>query len=143
MLRVPGPGSPATPAGPAAQALLSAVATLPAVEAAVLVPADAPDLPPLLLGKVFRGLGSADVAVCPAQGGGLVALGTRVPVPEWLAAAGLGLDDRDALDRLAAGAPTRRAFSVGPGWHRLRTPRDLERLDLGLEGWELTRACLA
>jgi len=122
---------------------LAAAAALPDAEAVVLVAADVPDLPPLLLGKVFRGLAAADVAVCPAQGGGLVALGSRVPVPAWLYDAGVGLDDADALDRLAAGAPTRRALSVGPGWHRLRTARDMSRLDPGLEGWELTRACLA
>jgi hypothetical protein len=29
-----------------------------------------------------------------------------------------------------------------PGWHRVRTSADLDRLDPGLEGWENTRAVL-
>src|SRR5690606_15824307 len=46
----------------------------------VLISGDAPDLPALLVGKIFRGLATADAAVIPADGGGLVALGVKVPV---------------------------------------------------------------
>jgi hypothetical protein len=123
-------------------AVLDGCAALGATEAAVL-PGDVPDLPRLLLGKLYRALGSSEVAVCPAEGGGLVALAARLPVPGWLASAGTGLDTPDALARLRAAAPSRRALAVGPGWHRLRMAADLARLDPGLEGWDATRTLLA
>jgi hypothetical protein len=34
-------------------------------------------------------------------------------------------------------------IATAPGWHRLRTPADLTRLDPGLEGWDNTRALLS
>ncbi|MFL6051315.1 MAG: DUF2064 domain-containing protein, partial [Actinoallomurus sp.] len=61
-------------------ALLCALHDLGAEQAAVVAP-DAPDLPALLLGKLFRALGSGQVAVCPAADGGLVALAARLPAP--------------------------------------------------------------
>ncbi|WP_242885231.1 hypothetical protein [Actinomadura litoris] len=112
---------------------------------AALVAADAPDLPPLLIGKLFRALGDAPAAACQAAGGnGLVALAARLPLPGWLAAAlaETGLDAPDALARLRAAAPRPGLVPQGPGWHRLRTPADLRHLDPGLEGWENTRALL-
>lgn len=114
-----------------------------AAEAAVIVAGDAPDLPGLLVGKLFRALGSAEIAACPAAHGGLVALGARLPVAGWARETGVGLDTSDALVRLQAAAPVRRAFATGPGWHRLRTPADLRHLDAGLEGWEATRGVLS
>jgi hypothetical protein len=108
---------------------------------AALVAADAPDLPGLLVAKPFSRLTSASVAAVPADGGGLVVLAARLPAPAWLPA-GLTLDTADAVERLRAGAPSRRDFAVAPGWRRLRTPADLARLDPGLEGWETTRALL-
>jgi len=122
-------------------AAIDALAALGASEAVVVAP-DAPDLPSLLLGKLFRGLGSAEVSVCPAEGGGLVALAARAPAPGWLAAAQVSLDTADAVARLRAVAPARRAVNVGPSWHRLRAPADIARLDPGLEGWEATRLLL-
>jgi glycosyltransferase A (GT-A) superfamily protein (DUF2064 family) len=107
-----------------------------------LVCADAPDLPALLLGKLFSALTSVDVAVCPAEGGGLVALASRVPVPGWLRALNLSLDAPDALAALRAAAPAR-GLLVGAGWHRVHSVADAMRLDRGLEGWEATRAWLA
>jgi hypothetical protein len=120
-------------------ALLRALHDLGADQAAV-VAHDAPDLPPLLIGKLFRALGGGQVAVCPADGGGLVALAARLPAPPWLA--GIGLDTHDATVRLRSAAATPGAVRSGPGWHRLRSPADLARLDPGLEGWENTRALL-
>jgi hypothetical protein len=108
-----------------------------------VVAGDAPDLPGLLVGKLHRALGSAEVAVLPAAGGGLVALATRLSVPSWVAGAGVELDTVDAVARLRAAAPRRTAVSVGPGWHRVRSAADLATLDPGLEGWEVTRAVLA
>lgn len=109
----------------------------------VVLAGDAPDLPIMLLGKLFQGLETGEIAVCPAERGGLVGLGARLPVPSWLAAADVGLDTSDALTRLRAAAPSRRSLSVSPGWRRLRQPGDVGRLDPGLEGWEATRALLS
>jgi len=120
-------------------AALSGLAGL-GYEQAVVVSLDAPDLPGLLVGKLFRALGSADVAVCPAEGGGLVALAARLPLAPWVAATGVDLDTSDAVTALRAAAPSRAATGVGPGWHRVRTPAELASLDPGLEGWAATRA---
>ncbi|MGH3379185.1 MAG: DUF2064 domain-containing protein, partial [Actinoallomurus sp.] len=92
-------------------------------------------------GKLFRALGSGEVAICPAKDGGLVALAARLPAPAWLA--GIDLDTADAPSRLRAAAGRPGAVRSGPGWHRLRTPADLGRLDPGLEGWDNTRILLA
>jgi uncharacterized protein DUF2064 len=114
--------------------------------AALLVP-DAPDLPPLLIGKLFRALSHAPVSVCPAADGGLVALAARLPVPGWLIEAlptlGSALELPDALTALRSAAPRPGLVQKAPGWHRLRDLADLGRLDPGLEGWENTRALLA
>jgi glycosyltransferase A (GT-A) superfamily protein (DUF2064 family) len=133
---------PASHDGAEVLAVLEALATPPACEAVAVVTADAPDLPGLLIGKLFRGLGSAEVAACPAEGGGLVALAARVPSPAWLVEGCAGIDAPDALQRLAAAAPRRSALAVAPGWHRVRSVADLGRLDRGLEGWDSTRALL-
>ena len=102
---------------------LAALADLGADQVTV-VAGDAPDLPPLLVGKLHRSLGSAEVAVLPAAGGGLVALAARVPLPGWLLAAGPDLDDRAALDALRAAAPPpyggRRGTRLAPGPRRGR-----------------------
>lgn len=121
-------------------AALEAVAGTGAAEVA-LVAADAPDLPALLLGKLFSALTAAAVAVCPAEDGRLVALATALPPPPWLPS-WLSLEAVDAPARLRGAAPTPRSVQVGPGWHRVRTPDDVRRLDPGLEGWEATRAWL-
>lgn len=134
----PGP----TPATPAALPALTALAGLGADQATV-VAADAPDLPGLMVGKLHRGLGFADVAVLPSAGGGLVAMAVPVSVPGWVSATGVDLDTPDALARLRAAAPRRTAVSVGPGWHRVRSADDVATLDRGLEGWEVTRAVLS
>ena len=107
-----------------------------------VIAGDAPDLPGLLVGKLFRALSSATVAVCPADDGTLVALAAALPVPGWLAESGVGLDSAGAVDALTAAAPGPRELSVGPGWRRVRRPGDLARLDPGLEGWEQTRQLL-
>jgi hypothetical protein len=108
----------------------------------VVVAADAPDLPGLVLAKVFKVLHRSDAVVAPARGGGCVALGVRLPLAPWLA--GLVLDlDADLGSGLAAAAPRHDRVALAPAWHRLRTPADIARLDPGLEGWEETRAVLA
>lgn len=127
----------------------SAATTLAALEAlagagagsVVLVAGDAPDVPGLLIGKLFSALTAADVAICPAAEG-LVAVGARLPRASWFASAQVGLDTPDAHGRLAAAAPTTAALVVVSGWHRLRQPADIGVLDYGLEGWDVTRALL-
>ncbi|GAA2897175.1 hypothetical protein GCM10010517_62190 [Streptosporangium fragile] len=118
----------------------TAFAALPRAEQAVLLGADAPDLPPLLIGKLFRELGRARIAVCPAAEGGAVALAAHLPYPDWAA---VGLDDLDPVKQLRASAPGSRMVARGPGWHRLRDPDDIRLLDPGLEGWDNTRALLS
>ncbi len=118
----------------------AAFEALPHGEQAVLLSGDAPDLPPLLIGKLFRELGRARVAVCPAAGGGAVAIAAHLPYPDWAA---VGFDDPEPVRSLRALAPGPRTVATGPGWHRLRTPQDLHRLDPGLEGWDNTRALLS
>lgn len=121
-------------------AALRAAADAGYAEAAVIA-ADAPDVPALHVGKLFRGLGSHPVAAAPADGGGLVGLAARLPVPVWLVAADPGLDEA-TVATLRAAAPAPRAVAQAPSWHRLRAPADVHLLDPGLEGWEATRALL-
>lgn len=140
------PGTPIVRAGDLRTAL-SRLADLEAEQVAILA-GDAPDLPALLIGKLFRALGHAQAAVCPADGGGLVALAVPLPAPSWLfhdvAGSGFELFDLpDAFGRLRAAAPRPGVVQSCPGWHRLRAPADLDLLDPGLEGWESTRALLS
>ncbi|MDX6207349.1 MAG: hypothetical protein QOF39_3406 [Frankiales bacterium] len=144
------PGTPRyeAPAGSGGAAVLAALgfAAAGGADAAAVVAGDAPDLPGLLLGKLFRALGGAEVAVSSTDAGDLVALAARLPAPGWLDSGAAGLDGRgeDAAGRLrdAAGSQVGRV-AAGPGWHRLRLPADVRRLDPGLEGWSSTRAMLS
>ena len=111
------------------------------VAAVVAVAYDAPDLPGLLIGKLFRALSTADIAVCPAEDGSQVALGVNLPIANWLTDS-LDLSLDLTLAELDQNKPRRHAVAVGPGWHRLRSPADLARLDPGLEGWDATRSIL-
>ena len=108
----------------------------------VVVPADVPDLPQLVIAKVFKSLIRARVSVAPERGGlGSVAIGVRLPWPEWLP------EDltfaQDIYAELSGRVPERRWLTRGPDWHRLSTPGATDRLDPGLEGWDETRALLA
>lgn len=122
-------------ANAALDALHAGGATIGAV-----LPGDVPDLPGLLVGKLFGACEDRLAGVLPARDGRLAGLATRLPVPEWLR--GADLDDPDALATLHAAAPAG-AVVVGPGWHRLRAPEDVARLDPRLEGWAATRALLS
>jgi hypothetical protein len=121
-------------------AAFAAAAEAGYAEAAVIA-GDAPDLPALHVGKLFRGLGSHLVAAAPASGGGLVGLAARLPAPEWLVTADPALEDATVAG-LRAAAPAPRSVAQAPNWHRLRVPTDVHLLDPGLEGWEATRALL-
>jgi hypothetical protein len=151
------------PAGSGALPLLAALHELGYHEAAVISP-DVPDLPGLLIAKVFSGLAGALVGVVPALPAGrldlpalarvavgatgpptdgLAVLGSRLPAPAWLGPEVADLDAPDAVDRLRSAAPRRRDLVVAPAWRRLRSPADITGLDPGLEGWEATRALLS
>ncbi len=131
------------------------VAALAAAQAAgydqaLVLPADLPDLPALLVGKLFRPLTSRAVVAAPVEphGPGLIGLASRLPVPAWLVACDPDLAQvdvahlRDAA-RGAAGAGQPAGLATAPGWHRQRGPEDLAFLDPDLEGWEATRLLLA
>ncbi len=76
------PGTPIAPvADPSIGAMFAALE--PYGDEGVIVCGDAPDLPALLIGKLFRALGRSPVAVCPADGGGAVAIAGRLPWPDW------------------------------------------------------------
>jgi len=130
-----------TPADQLAAAALDALAGLGAELGAVLA-ADCPDLPGMLVGKLFSALEDAPVSVSPARDGGFCGVAARLPVPDWARAAPLDLDAVDGLARLHAAAP-RKAVVVGPGWHRLREPLHIRYLDANLEGWDAVRAVLS
>ena len=129
--------------GSGAQALVAALDALAAggADLAVVLCSDAPDLPGLLVGKLFSALEDAPCAVCPADDATLVGLSALLPLPQWLRTSGVGLDTPGAVERLHQVAPAK-GVVVGPGWHRLRDAVDIARLDPGLEGWDATRALL-
>jgi hypothetical protein len=109
----------------------------------VVLPADLPDLPGLVLAKLFKVLHRTDLAIASEQAGrGCAAIGVSLPLADWIPDDALDLD-HNPFERLTTAAPRRSSYALGPTWHRLRTPADLRRLDPGLEGWEETRALLA
>jgi hypothetical protein len=109
----------------------------------VVVPADLPDLPGLVLAKLFKVLHRTDIAIALERGGnGCAAIGVTLPLAAWIPDDAFDLD-HNPVERLAAAAPRRSRYTLAPAWHRLRSPVDLQRLDPGLEGWEETRALLA
>lgn len=139
----PGTDVVAVSADPTVAEVLQAVQTT-AAHAVAVVACDVPDLPSLMLGKLFStmaGPRGASVAVCPGETGELVAVAAMVPVSGWLRQLAVRFDDPDAMAQLRAGAPLTE-LSTGPGWHRIRELADLARLDPGLDGWDATRAYL-
>lgn len=113
--------------------------------AAVVVAADIPDLPQMILAKMFQALAAAPVAIAPAHGGGAVAFGVTLPAPSWLSGwlARADFDALSVIDEARACAARLDDVRVTPGWHRMRSAADVDRLDRGLEGWDSTRALLA
>ena len=110
------------------------------VDELVVMTADAPDLPGLVLAKMFQVLHRVDLVVAPQRNGaGCVAVGVALPLPEWLTDDLLDLE-RNPVARLASERVRGSGWAVAPAWHRLRTPDDLALLDPALEGWEQIRA---
>jgi hypothetical protein len=109
----------------------------------VVVPADVPDFPGLVLAKLFKVLHRTDIAIAPERGGdGCVAIGVSLPLTGWIPDDAFDLD-HNPVELLSTTAPRRSRYTIAPAWHRLRTPANVARLDPGLEGWEETRALLA
>jgi hypothetical protein len=133
------PGTP-TYAVDADRPVLHAVELAGPAAAVVAVSYDVPDLPGLLIGKLFRALSHADIAVTPAEDGTLAAIGVKLPVAPWLTALAPTFDT--SLTLLESQKPRRHAVAMGPGWHRLRSNADIARLDPGLEGWHATKSQL-
>lgn len=133
------PGTPTYAVHPE-RPVLHAVELVGPAAAVVAVSHDVPDLPGLLIGKLFRALSTADIAVTPAEDGTLAAIGTKTPVADWVAEVAPTFDT--PLSVLEARKPRRHAVAIGPGWHRLQSNADLARLDPGLEGWDATRSIL-
>jgi hypothetical protein len=123
---------------PTPRAALEAAAADGYTEAAVL-PGDVPDLPGLLVGKLLQPLSTRTLAVAPAHDGGLLGIAVQLPAPAWLPEIDL---DTGAVDDVRAAAPRRSVVAATPGWHRVRGPEDLGRLDPALEGWAATRTVL-
>ena len=120
-----------------------AVAVSGDIDELVVVPADTPDLPALVLAKVFKALQRADIVIAPEHaGGGCVAIGLALPMAGWIPASALDLDGA-SISQLQAAAPRRNRWALAPEWHRVRTPISVHQLDPGLEGWEQTRALLS
>ena len=133
------PGTPVY-AVPGDNPVLTAIEQAGPAAAVVAVSHDVPDLPGLLIGKLFRALGSADIAVTPATDGSLAAIGVNLPIAPWVQELAPTFDT--TLPELEAAKPRRHAVAIGPGWHRLRSAADLAQLDPGLEGWDATRSLL-
>ncbi|HKX15029.1 MAG TPA: hypothetical protein VJN19_07540 [Propionibacteriaceae bacterium] len=109
----------------------------------VVVPADVPDLPGLVLAKLFKVLHRTDIAIAPERGGdGCAAIGVSLPLAGWIPDDAFDLD-HNPVELLSTTAPRRSRYTIAPAWHRLRTPANVARLDPGLEGWEETRVLLA
>ena len=110
-------------------------------QAAVLA-TDAPDLPGMVIAKLLRPLSSRPLAVAPVTGEptGLLGIACRLPAPGWLPEIDL---DTATVAAVRAAAPAAGAVTATPGWHRLRTPRALHRLDPALYGADATRSVLA
>jgi hypothetical protein len=106
---------------------------------AAVIFADAPDLPAMLLGKLLRPLTTRHVSIAPATDGGLLGIASRLPVPGWLP----DLDpEAGTVVQARTAAPEPTLVAGAPGWHRIRTPLDLHRLDPALDGWDATRTLL-
>lgn len=123
-------------------ATVFAAAAADGYDQAVLLAADAPDLPGMLIAKLLRPLTTRPVAAAPAMSAatGLFGLSATLPAAGWIPHVGLDELTPQSLRRLA---PVITDVAPAPGWHRLRAPADLARLDPRLEGWDATRALLS
>jgi hypothetical protein len=117
-----------------------AAAAADGYEQAVVLAADAADVPALTIGKLLRPLTTRPVAVAPAgPDGGLLGVAARLPAPDWLVEHDL---DTGSAALLRQSAPAPADVASTPHWRRLRGPADLASLNPDVEGWDVTRALL-
>jgi glycosyltransferase A (GT-A) superfamily protein (DUF2064 family) len=109
-------------------------------ERVVVIGSDAPHMPGLLVGKLFRPLGRVDVTVSPDPRGFAVAIGLRLPIADWIG--DIELDQPDVVEALSRRAPRRALVRATPGWRRLREQADFVALRASVDGADLTRALL-
>ncbi|MDG4822932.1 hypothetical protein O7635_13840 [Asanoa sp. WMMD1127] len=117
-----------------------AAAAADGYDQAAVIAADVPDLPGLILGKLFRPLTTKTLAIAPAEGPGLLGVASRLPAPAWLPE--IDLDGETAATSIRPHAPNPAEVATAPPWRRLRGPADLPTLDPAVEGWDATRALL-
>ena len=98
----------------------------------VVVPADVPDLPGLVLAKLFKVLHRTDIAIAPERiGTGCVALGMSLPLADWIPEDAFDLD-QNPFTRLITIAPRRSRCTTGfrspsPCWFGPRSLRCILR----------------
>ena len=117
-----------------------AAAAADGFDQAAIVAADAPDVPGMVLGKLLQPLDAKAIAVAPGgPGGGALGVAAQLPLASWVADVSLEEASAQVLRR---GAPTPSEVTTTAAWRRLRGAQELASLDVGLEGWENTRAVL-
>jgi hypothetical protein len=134
------PGMPVWEVASATIRPVCAAAAADGFDQAAIVAADAPDVPGMVLGKLLQPLDAKTLAVAPGgPGGGALGVAARLPLAEWVADVGL---DEASAQVLRRGAPQPSEVTTTAPWRRLRGAEELASLDVGLEGWENTRAVL-
>jgi hypothetical protein len=117
-----------------------AAAAADGFDQAAIVAGDAPDVPGMILGKLLQPLDAKQIAVAPAgSAGGALGVAARLPLADWVTDVGL---DEATAQQLRRGAPEPSEVTTTAPWRRLRGATELASLDVGLEGWENTRALL-
>jgi hypothetical protein len=117
-----------------------AAAAADGFDQAVVIAADVPDVPGLVLGKLLRPLTTKPVAVAPAEhDAGLLGVAARLPVPDWLPPIDL---DAGRASVIRKAAPNPGDVAVTAAWRRVRGQADLATLDPAVEGWDATRLLL-
>ncbi|GIE98969.1 hypothetical protein Ari01nite_64340 [Paractinoplanes rishiriensis] len=117
-----------------------AAAAADGFEQAAVLAADAADVPGMILGKLLQPLDGRPVAVAAGgRGNGLLGVAAGLPAPSWLADHDL---DSASASLLRKTAPSPGDVTSTAEWRRLRGPAELASLDMGLEGWDNTRALL-
>ncbi len=148
------PGTPVY-AVDAARPVLDAVEKAGPAAAVVAVSHDVPDLPGLLIGKLFRALSTADIAVTPAEDGSLAAIGVNRPTADWVSAASPTFDttlfhtsSRLTRHLLAGGSFTQAAGIAGTRVRRRDWPSmpfrggEIDDQGTGNDGGKHTGICI-
>jgi hypothetical protein len=134
------PGMPVWEVSSATIRPVFAAAAADGFDQAAIVAADAPDVPGMVLGKLLQPLDAKTLAVAPGGAdGGALGVAARLPLAPWVSDVGL---DEASAQALRRGAPQPAEVTTTAAWRRLRGAQELASLDMGLEGWDNTRAVL-